>query len=109
MNTLAASLVLATLLATSAPSAVAATDPTGRAVLVVECGAGNRPSQRAVADLIGDNNSHRVYKARSLLMAQVRSACAKAGITQVALVGRPVAAPVAIGGAAPASRPIAGN
>ena len=110
MNTLAAAtLVLATLLAPATTTAAAATEATGHAVLVVKCEAGNRPTLRAVADLIGDNNSHQVYKARNQLMAQVRSACAKAGITQVAVVGPKTETVVAANPALTAAAPVAGN
>jgi len=109
MNTFAAaSLVLAAALATTFTLPVAAaTPPPGRAVLVVACG--QRPSQQAVADLIGSNNAHEVYAARNRLMTQVRSACRKAGIVQVAVVGRATDASVATATTLPASGPIAGN
>jgi hypothetical protein len=111
MNTFAAaSLVLAAALATTFTRPVAAATPLpGRAVLVVSCGAGHRPSQQAVADLIGSNNAHEVYAARNRLMTQVRSACRKAGIVQVAVVGRATDASVATATTLPASGPIAGN
>jgi hypothetical protein len=102
-----AAFVLAAVVATAFTTPAAATDlPFGRAVLVVPCGDGNRPSQRAVAELIGSNNAHEVYAARNRLMGQVRSACRKAGIIQVAVVGRATDAQVAVEVAAAA--PVAG-
>ena len=111
MNTLAAaSLVLAAALAaTFTPTAAAAGVPSNQPVLVVACGAGNRPSQRDVARLLGTNNAHEVYAGRSRVMAQVRSACRKAGIERVAVVGRASPTMVAVEPVAPASGPIAGN
>jgi len=111
MNTFAAaSLALAAALATTVTMPVAAASPPpGHAVLVVSCGPGNRPSQRAVADLIGSNNPHQAYTTRTQLMAQVRSACRKPGTTQVAIVGRATEARVAAETNLPASGPIAGN
>jgi hypothetical protein len=112
MNVLAtASLVLAATLATTftMPVAAAAPLPSGHAVLVVPCGPGNRPSQRAVAELLGTNNAHEVYAGRERLMAQVRNACRKAGIAQVAVVGRATETRVAAEATPTASAPIAGN
>jgi hypothetical protein len=110
MNTFAASLALAAALATTFTMPVAAASPpAGHAVLVVPCGPGNRPSQRAIAGLLGTNNAHEVYAGRNRVMAQVRSACRKAGIAQVAVVGRAPATRVAAEANLPASGPIAGN
>jgi hypothetical protein len=109
MNTYAAaSLVLAAALASSVSMPVAAASPpAGHAVLVVSCG--QRPSQAAVAGLIGSNNTHEIYAARTRLMTQVRSACRKAGIAHVAVVGRATQTRVAAETTLPASGPIAGN
>jgi hypothetical protein len=111
MNTLAAaSFVLAALATTfTTPVAAAAALPSDHAVLVVSCGPGNRPSQRAVAELLGTNNAQEIYAGRNRLMAQVRSACRKAGTERVAVVGRESSTIVAVEPAAPVSKPIADN
>ena len=87
MNRLATtSIALAALLA--AASAAADPIPADRAVLIVPCSDGNRPSMQAVAEFLGTNNSSEVYAARGRIMAQVRSECGKANTTTVAVVGR---------------------
>jgi hypothetical protein len=111
MNTLAAAcLALAAALASTFTMPVAAAAlPADHAVLVVSCGPGNRPSQRAIAGLLGTNNSHEVYAGRERVMAQVRHACRKAGIAQVAVVGRASESRTTAEASAPAAGPIAGN
>lgn len=112
MNTFtAASLVLAAALAATAatPAANAASLPSDHAVLVVSCAPGNRPSQRAVAELLGTNNAHAVYAGRNRLMTQVRNACRKAGTERVALVGRETSTLVVVQPVAPVAKPIADN
>jgi hypothetical protein len=85
---LAASVLAATV---AAPAAAA----DGTATLVVSCQPGSRPSLRAIGDLLGIDNPAAAYQARSRVMAQVRSACQRAGIVRVTAVGRAVPALVA--------------
>lgn len=70
--------------------------PSAASTLLVSCDNGSRPSQRDVGQLLETNNAGQAYAARGRLMAQVRRACHKEGVQQVALLAsRP--APVVAG------------
>lgn len=110
MNTSAAVLALSLALAMSfATPATAVTGNTDQAALVVSCAAGSRLSLGATAALIGSNNAQQVYTARSRLMAQVRSACHRAGVAQVTVVRGASESRLAVKPARAAAGTIAGN
>lgn len=110
MNTSAAVLALSVVIATTfAAPAIATAGGPDQAVLVVSCTAGSRPSQGAVATFLGSNNALQVYTARGRLMAQVRSACHRPGVTQVKLVHAAIETRLAVKPGRAAAGTVAGN
>ncbi|MCY7313904.1 MAG: hypothetical protein LH491_09825 [Pseudoxanthomonas sp.] len=81
---LASTLLLAA--ATSAFAAGPATATPPEAYLLVDCAAPKLISQREAGELTGQANFTQVYATRTRLMAEVRRACRREGITRVAIV-----------------------